>query len=168
MLLRLILLLTVVPLVELWLLLWISQQTSLAFTVGLVIATGVLGAALARWQGLRTVLRIQQQMAAGQLPADALLDGLMILLAAAVLVTPGVLTDAFGFLLLVPPCRQWIKRALRRRLKANLAVDGGTSYQFHWSAGSTSEQGGAWVDERRDEIIDARIIDPAEQREEDE
>ena len=159
MLFRLILLLTVIPLVELALLLWINEQTSLAFTIGLVIVTGIVGAALARWQGVRTVMRIQQQMAAGQMPADAMLDGVLILLAAAVLVTPGILTDAVGFLLLLPPCRQWIKRIVRRRLETRMkaSAQGATAYHFQWSAG-----GGASSKDWDDDVIDARIVEPGE------
>jgi len=83
---RLLLLFTVVPLVELALLLWIGSLTGLRFTLLLVLLTGIIGAGLARHQGLRCWLRVQQQLSAGQLPADPLVDGLMILVAGALLV----------------------------------------------------------------------------------
>jgi len=119
---RLVLLFTLLPLVELWILLWIADQTRWEFTLGLVIATGVLGASLARHQGLRCWRQFQQRLAEGELPAAELLDGLMILVAAAVLVTPGVITDLAGFLLLVPPVRRLVRRQLSRRLAARVVV----------------------------------------------
>jgi len=122
MLLRLLLLLTVVPLVELALLLWLADATDLWFTFALVIATGALGAALARHEGLRCWRRVHDEMAAGRLPGDPLLDGLMILLAGALLVTPGVLTDLVGFGLLLPPFRRVVKRSAARRFQAHLTI----------------------------------------------
>jgi UPF0716 protein FxsA len=114
MLLRLLLLFTVVPLVELVLLLVLADHTGWRFTLALVLITGIAGAALARWQGLRCLRRFHEQTAAGQIPADPLMDGLMILVAAALLVTPGMLTDLAGFALLLPPVRSVLKRRVRR------------------------------------------------------
>ena len=122
MLVRLVLLFTVLPLVELAVLLWIARHTGWDVTLGLVILTGVLGAWLARQQGFRCWQRFQQQMAQGELPADPLLDGLMILVAGAVLVTPGVITDLIGFSLLVPPVRRLIRRRVAQRLRARIVV----------------------------------------------
>ena len=119
---RLLLLFTVVPLLELVLLLWIAEHTGWKFTLGLVIFTGVLGAWLARQQGLRCWQRFQQQLAQGELPADSLLDGLMILIAGAVLVTPGVLTDLVGFALLIPPVRKLARQHLARRIRPHVVV----------------------------------------------
>lgn len=122
MLLRLFLLFTLVPVVELSLLVWIGMHTGLPFTLGLVILTGVVGAWLARREGLRCWLEVQRQLGEGQLPAEPLLDGLMILLAGAVLITPGVLTDVVGFALLVPPIRRKMRSYLAARYKDRIAV----------------------------------------------
>ena len=111
-LLRLILLLTVVPLVELVILLRLAAWTSWQATLLLVIVTGVVGAWLARREGLKAVGRIRAELGRGRMPADAVIDGLLILAAGIVLVTPGVLTDLCGFALLVPGFR----RTLRRRV----------------------------------------------------
>lgn len=119
---RLILLFTVVPFVELALLLWIGGQLGALPTVGLILLTGVLGAALARHQGLATWRRFGRALDAGRLPGRELLEGLLILLAGALLLTPGVLTDAVGFALLVPPVRRWLVRRLETRLRARLVV----------------------------------------------
>jgi len=121
-LLRLFLLFTLVPLVELALLLWIAQHTGWLFTLGLVIVTGVVGASLARHEGLRCWLEVHRQLTEGKLPAEPLLDALMILVAGAVLITPGVLTDLVGFALLVPPIRRQVRRYLSARFRAHLVV----------------------------------------------
>ena len=118
----LLLLFTLVPFVELALLLWLAGQVGWLETLLLVIATGILGATLARWQGLQTMFRIQREMQAGRMPGDALVDGALILVAGAVLLTPGILTDAFGFALLVPPIRNAMKRAAKGWFKKHVQV----------------------------------------------
>jgi UPF0716 protein FxsA len=123
-LLRLLLLFTTIPLAELALLLWIGGRIGLMPTVALILATGALGAALARHQGLATWGRFQEALAAGRLPGRELLEGLLILVAGALLLTPGVLTDAAGFLLLVPPARRWIVGRAELRLRGRIAVAG--------------------------------------------
>jgi len=121
-LLRLFLLFTLVPLGELALLIWIYHYTSLLFTIALVICTGVIGAWLARRQGLRCWLEVQRQLARGELPAEPILDGLMILVAGALLITPGVVTDAVGFALLVLPVRKLVRRYLAADFKARIRM----------------------------------------------
>ena len=120
--LRLFLLFTCIPLVELALLLRIGSIIGALNTILLVIFTGMLGACLARQQGIRTFQTIRSLMARGEMPGEPLLDALLILLAGFLLITPGILTDLFGFLMLVPatraPLRRWIKRELERRLSA--------------------------------------------------
>jgi len=118
---KLLLLFTLLPIVELALLLYLADATSWQLALGIVLATGILGAMLARRQGWRTSQRIREQLARGQMPGDALLDALLILIAGALLVTPGVLTDAVGFLLLIPPCRRLIKRRLVARFQLHQA-----------------------------------------------
>ncbi len=116
----LILLFTTVPLLELVLLLWIGSHVGVLPTLALILTTGVLGAALARHQGLATWQRFREALGQGRLPDGELVEGLLILVAAAVLLTPGILTDLTGFLLLVPPIRRLaaarIGRAARRRI----------------------------------------------------
>jgi UPF0716 protein FxsA len=120
--LRLLLLFTIIPLVELYLLITIGGVIGVVPTIAIVVGTGVLGAWLARWQGLAVLRRIQDEMAAGRLPTDALIDGLLVLVAAAMLLTPGLLTDAAGFLLLVPGTRAMVRRvvaaAIARKVQA--------------------------------------------------
>lgn len=148
----LLLLFTLVPLTELALLIWIGQQTSLLFTIGLVLVTGIAGAALARWQGWRAVARIQAELRQGHMPADALLDGLLILVAGLLLVTPGVLTDAVGFGLLVPPARSVLKRRVAAWLRRNVEVRAVDVSAGFWSGDSADPA-------PRDQIIDAQVLE---------
>ncbi len=120
--LRLLLLLTVVPLVELTILLRLAEQFSWRATLGLVLLTGVIGAWLARREGLKALGRIQADLAAGVAPAGAVVDGALILIAGIVLVTPGILTDLCGFALLIPPIRRWVKRRLARAFKKRIVL----------------------------------------------
>jgi UPF0716 protein FxsA len=121
-LLYLLLLFIVVPFVELALLLKLAELTGWWHTLLLVIATGVVGTWLARSQGLRTYRKIQQSLAAGQMPADSLLDAAMIFVAGALLLTPGILTDLLGFSLLFPPTRKLYRGWLVKRFKARFTM----------------------------------------------
>ncbi len=114
---RLLLLFTAVPLIELALLVFIDRYIGLAATLGLVVATAMIGAWLAKSQGLRTLARLNTELQQGRMPAEPLLDGLMIFVAGAVLLTPGLLTDLFGFFLLAPAGRRLVRRAVTKRLK---------------------------------------------------
>ncbi|MEM7051369.1 MAG: FxsA family protein [Acidobacteriota bacterium] len=113
---RLALLFIAVPLIELALLVTLGQRVGLVPTVALVVLTGILGAALARHQGLATLGRLQAALAAGKPPHRELAQSALILLAGAVLLTPGLLTDIAGFLLLAPAIRRRAAQALVRAL----------------------------------------------------
>lgn len=114
---KLLLLFILVPAAELFLLIELGQLIGTLPTLGIIIFTGALGAYLARRQGLEVLRQMRAEMAAGQLPASSIADGVIILLAAAVLMTPGVLTDTLGFLCLIPATRRIIKQVLWRRIE---------------------------------------------------
>lgn len=118
---RLVAVFVLVPLLELALLIQVGRWIGLLPTVGLVFTTGVLGAALARREGLRTLSAFQRELSVGRLPGGALMDGLAILLGGAFLLTPGILTDLLGFLLLVPVSRRVIQNEVRKQLEARVA-----------------------------------------------
>jgi UPF0716 protein FxsA len=109
MLLKLILLFTLVPIVELVILITIGTYIGALKTILIVILTGVLGATLARIQGLKTLYRIRDKLAMGILPTEDLLNGFLILAAGFLLLTPGLITDAVGFLALIPFTRRLFK-----------------------------------------------------------
>lgn len=121
---RLALLFVIVPLLELVLLIQVGQWVGLWPTLALVAATGIAGASLARHEGLKALWRFQGELARGDLPGQAVLDGVCILLGGALLLTPGLITDAVGFSLLLPLTRRAVQRRIRRRLERQLAVDG--------------------------------------------
>lgn len=114
---KLLLLFIIVPAIELFLLIEIGRQVGALPTLGLIIFTGALGAFLVKRQGLQILQKIQMEMSDGRLPAEALVDGLIILLAGAFLMTPGILTDTVGFLCLIPAARAVIKKVVWRRLE---------------------------------------------------
>jgi UPF0716 protein FxsA len=116
----LIILFVGIPALELMLLLQIGGVIGGLPTLGLIVATGIIGGALARWQGLAVMRRIREDSAAGRLPAGPVIDGAMILVAGALLITPGVITDAVGFLLLIPQVRALARAQLRRRFETAL------------------------------------------------
>ena len=117
MLLKLFLAFTIIPVVEIYLLIQIGTIFGALTSIALVIVTGFLGAYLARIQGLQTLFRIQKSLHEGQMPSSELLDALLIGIAGLVLLTPGFLTDAFGFLLLIPNTRTAIKQWLHRQIE---------------------------------------------------
>jgi UPF0716 protein FxsA len=117
---RLLALFIIVPFVELFILIRIGQAIDVWFTLGIIIVTGYLGATLARRQGRAVLAQLKAQLSAGQLPASSATDGVLILIAGAFLITPGLLTDAAGFLLLLPPVRARIRAALQESFRAQL------------------------------------------------
>lgn len=123
---RLFLLFTLVPLADLILLIELGRRLGTWSTILLILGTGILGASLARAQGFRIIARISDQLARGELPAASLLEGVMILAAGLLLITPGPITDTTGFLLLVPPVRHavidWVKLLLFNRLQQGAIV----------------------------------------------
>lgn len=114
---RLLILFTVVPLVELALLIKLGNVIGLWPTIFIVIGTGVLGAALARSQGTQVISAIRAEVAQGRPPTESLLNGLLVLVGGVVLLTPGLLTDLLGFSLLIPFTRNWFKKKLQGRLR---------------------------------------------------
>jgi UPF0716 protein FxsA len=110
-------LLIIVPALEMWLLLLSGKTFGPLPTFLLVILTGILGAYLAKKQGVSVLMKAREQLSYGQLPGEAILDGICILFGGAVLLTPGFITDALGFFLLFPLTRKWVKPFLARWLQ---------------------------------------------------
>lgn len=114
---KLFLAFTIIPIVEIYLLIKIGTMFGAFTSIALVIVTGFLGAYLARIQGMKTLYRIQESLREGRMPSGELLDALLIGVAGLVLLTPGFLTDAVGFMLLIPATRNAIKKWLRRQIE---------------------------------------------------
>ena len=141
---RLLMLMTVVPILELMTILKVhgllsaSQGSSNAFvvTVGTIVLTGVVGAKLARSQGLKTLVSIQEKLQKGELPTDAMVAGVLILLGGALLLTPGYLTDFFGLSLLFPLTRRFYIARVKKSLEQKIA-----SGQMNFSFGTNNGGG---------------------------
>jgi len=120
MLLRLILLFTLVPLIELSLLIELGRHIGLGSTIAIVIITGVIGAYLAKYEGFKVISGIRQELGAGRIPAEGLIDGVIILAGGLLLLTPGLLTDTIGFIALIPVTRNYLKQYLKRKFKQKI------------------------------------------------
>ena len=96
-----------VPLLEIYLLLQVGGYIGAMNTIALILLTAIIGTAMLRQQGLATLARVRQTLDQGRLPAGELISGLLLLLAGALLLTPGFFTDAVGFICLIPVCREW-------------------------------------------------------------
>ncbi len=115
MLFKLFLCFTLIPAIELYLLIQLGSVIGGLQTVALVITTGFFGAWLAKTEGINTMLKIRASMQQGNVPAEELIDALIIFIAGIVLITPGLLTDCAGLLLLWPQSRKAFKRFLRNK-----------------------------------------------------
>jgi UPF0716 protein FxsA len=115
MLLKLFLAFTLIPFFEIYLLIKIGHYLGAFNTIVVVIVTGFLGAYLAKLQGIKTMMRVRDSLNRGELPAEDMLDALLIFMAGIVLLTPGFITDIVGIGILVPRTRSWFKRWLRRK-----------------------------------------------------
>ncbi len=148
---RLSLLLIVVPLLEVVLLLGLADLTGFTTTLAIVIVTGICGAWLLRRQGLKSLRNIRTELSGGRLPPTELLDGVLILMAGVLLLTPGVLTDLLGIALLVPWTRSVFRRWLIEYFKSR--------WQFLRSSNSSAESS-----DGRPEVIDSYVVSRTKER----
>lgn len=118
---RLFLLFTLVPVIELSLLIKVGSIIGTLNTVFIVILTAIIGAYMVRLEGLGVMYRIQQDMSEGIFPAEELINGMMVLTAGALLLTPGFFTDVIGFLMVFPVTRNYLKRMARRYIDKKMA-----------------------------------------------
>jgi UPF0716 protein FxsA len=142
---RMLLLFIFLPMVELYLLIMLGSRIGAMPTIGLIVFTGLLGASLARQQGLSVLSRIQKEMASGKPPTQELVEGALVVVGGIVLLTPGIITDIFGFSLLLPS----IRKALCRTLTKSFTKKVGRSTGFsHFSNGFNN------VRKDADDVID--------------
>lgn len=126
----------VVPVVEIYFLITVGSAIGAPLTIALILLTAFIGAFLVRAQGFATLARVQMQMAKGEMPAIEILEGLFLLVAGALLLTPGFITDAIGFACLTPPLRRWL---IAKMLAAG-ALRGSVSAGFNARQNSGPEQ----------------------------
>jgi UPF0716 protein FxsA len=111
-----------VPFAEIYVLLQVGHAIGVVNTLGLLILISVVGAWLAKREGLGVLRRMQRSIDAGRVPGTELVDGFLILLAGALMLTPGFLTDILAILLLLPPVRAVVRRELRRRVARRIEI----------------------------------------------
>lgn len=124
MLLRLFLLFTIVPAIELYLLILLGQYMGAAATVGLILLTGAVGSYMAKREGLSVLQKLQEDAQKGIPPADRMIEGLLVLVGGILLITPGVLTDFFGFSLIFPFTRSALAPMVRQAVMKRVTIQG--------------------------------------------
>ncbi len=124
-----LLVLIAVPLVEIAVFITVGGAIGLWPTIAIVVATAIAGTMLLRRQGLATLMRARQELAQQRMPVQELFDGACLLVAGALLLTPGFVTDGIGFLLMLPPLRalvgRWLWRLVEKSGKIHMAAAGG-------------------------------------------
>ncbi|MEO1266923.1 MAG: FxsA family protein [Myxococcota bacterium] len=130
---KLMLIFTLIPIIEISLLVAIHSAIGgwAWATVALVCCTAILGTILVRWQGKAALQRIKDAIGEGKIPSDEIIDGLLVVVAGTTLITPGILTDATGLLLLIPTIRAPVRRMIKKRVMGWLedqATSSATAY----------------------------------------
>ncbi len=147
---KLLILFISVPIIELFLLIEVGKKISWELTVLIIFITAIIGARLTKIQGSQTIRNVQSALRMGKIPHREVLDGLMILVAGAILLTPGFLTDFVGFCLLIPKLRSYLREFLKNFLKNKMIVR--TSAGFNQNKTASN-----W--ENNESVIDAEIIE---------
>ncbi len=111
--------LLLIPIVEIGVFIAIGDRIGIFYTLMMILVTAIIGSILLRIEGFRILKQIQNEMGAGKVPAKELTNGVMILIAGVLLLTPGFVTDTLGFLLFLPPVRAAIRLFLVSRIKFN-------------------------------------------------
>lgn len=168
----LFLLLVGLPILEIALLIKLGGWIGFWPTLGLIIFTAFLGTVLLRQQGLSVLARAQSSLEKGGIPVEAVYDGIALLVAGALLLTPGIVTDSFGFLLLVPGFRKWLAKALLQYIKksgkfsyssTHFGSDGTTEGYYYESrssgSGTASTHHQKTGEDKHRDIQDLEIVD---------
>lgn len=123
----LLLLFIIMPILEIGVLIRVGGWLGLWPTLLIVVLTAVLGTWMLRQQSAATMMQAQSRLAAGELPAQQIFEGLLLLVGGILLLTPGFVTDAFGFTCLMPWSRRWLATQLANRTKnGTIFMSGGT------------------------------------------
>lgn len=130
-----------IPLAELYILIQVGGLVGAIPTIALCILTAIIGAVLLRYQGLQTIIRVQSKLSRGELPAVDMLEGAILLISGALLLTPGFFTDGIGFLCLVPKARTWMALSFLKQLLQR--------HTFHTSQGSVTLDGEYWEEQHK-------------------
>ncbi len=149
---RLLLIFIAVPLIELYLLLRFKDATNIPTTIAVVLLTGIVGSMLASRQGAAAIRNFQLAISQRRAPGNEVIDGILIVFAAAMLLTPGLLTDTLGFLLLIPATRAITRRYLIKRYAGRFRV---VKFNGNQSTGGTVDAEFQRTDATGAETIDS-------------
>ncbi len=139
----LFLLFVTIPILEMWVLIEVGAMIGALRTILLVFLTAAIGLVLLRQQGFSTLLRVNEKVAHGELPATEILEGVALAVGGALLLTPGFITDAFGFACLIPFTRRWMISGLLKRGLFVASGSSGFSAHHHHSSSRGSDELGA-------------------------
>jgi UPF0716 protein FxsA len=139
-----------VPLAEIAVLIKVGGWIGLGPTLALIVLTAIAGAWMLRRQGLAVLRRAQQQMQQGVAPVGEVFEGFCLVIAGALLLTPGFLTDGAGALLLLPPVRAWLYRRMRHRIEEQVLSGAGPARQDQ----PAQDRAGPVIDVEFDEVPD--------------
>jgi UPF0716 protein FxsA len=165
----LIVLFIVVPLVELYLILQVGDAIGLGWTLLILVADSILGSMLLKSQGRQVWRRFNEATAAGRMPHNEIIDGVLIIFGGAFLLTPGFLTDIFGLFFLLPPTRAMFRRMVRRGVErgtvwgriGGVAVRAGRERQAARHAGNGAPGAGYDVEGTATEVdTESRRLEP--------
>lgn len=154
----LFLLFIIMPLVELFVIIQVGQVVGPLWTVLALLVFSLAGAALVKHEGLRAWTRVRTALDAGRLPAEEVTDGALVLLAGALLLTPGFVTDGFGFFLLIPPSRALVNRAIRSRVRFTVGLGPATSRRRTGTGRRRRAEPGG--DDLEVDVVDVRRTEP--------
>ncbi|MFY8273967.1 FxsA family protein [Pseudoalteromonas sp. SSDWG2] len=129
----LFLLFIIIPIVEIALLIQVSEVIGGFATIALIVITAIIGAKLVKQQGVGAMRDAQVQMAQGQIPAEQMFTGICVIIAGVLLLTPGIMTDVFGFLLLTPAVRKRMAKAFASHAQVHMTQGGGFSAHYQSS-----------------------------------
>ncbi len=146
----LFLLFIVIPIIEIALLIQVSEVIGGWSTIALVIATAFLGARLVKQQGTDALRNVQLEMAQGQMPAQELFAGLCVIIAGVLLLTPGIMTDLIGFALLTPMIRKKLAKNImaQAQVKMQQPQQGGAFFYSSHMHSQSTQQGQSQVDQQ--------------------
>ena len=125
---KLLLIFIVTPLVELAILIELGRRFGTWHTIGIIVLTGLIGASLAKTQGLKVYRNLTESLHNGELPHNHLIEALVLLVGGALLITPGVLTDIVGFVLVLPWTRRQVGEQVKLQFRKRLIYGGGSTH----------------------------------------
>ncbi len=142
-----------IPVVEFRILWALGENIGIMQTLAIVIITGLVGAQLARSQGIKVLNSLNSELRSGKMPADSLLSGALVLVGGVLLVTPGIMTDAFGLCLMLPPFRALIARVLKKYFKSHFNIVNMNNFQ------NGADTGFSGQNKENPNFVDVNVVD---------